>query len=140
MKKILFKNENNTVSLMSFDQSLTIEQALADIPSGAQHIIVDESQLPSDQDLIDFFDALSVDFSNGNIGFDITEAREITKQRLRRERVPLFEKNDMAIRDAMIDKDFEKLTLAVEERNRLRDVTNQTDTLESLDDLRNLHP
>lgn len=143
MNTILYKQENGKIAIMSLSLETSIEQAKTFIPTGAEYCVVDSTQLPSNSDLTNFFDALSVDFtnlSNPIIGIDIVEARAITKTRLRRERISLFEANDIIIRDAMIENNPEKLTAAIAERDRLRDITLLTDTVNTTAELKNLHP
>lgn len=143
MNTILYKQQNEKIAIMSIAPDVSIDQAKTTIPLGAEYCVVDSAQLPSNSDLTNFFDALSVDFtnlSNPTIGIDIVEARAITKTRLRRERVSLFEANDIIIRDAMIENNPEKLASAIVERDRLRDITLLTDTANTTAELKNLHP
>lgn len=143
MNTILYKQENSKIAIMSIAPDVSVDRAKISIPTGTEYCVVDNTQLPSESDLSNFFDALSVDFKNTSgpvISIDIIEARNITKDRLRRERVPLFEANDILIRDAMIENNTEKLSLAIAERDRLRDITLITDTINTTTELKNLHP
>ena len=66
------------------------------------------------------------------INFD--KAKELTKQRLRKDRQPLFEEQDvlyMRAQEAMAD-----TTAIVAEKQRLRDVTKLADAVTTLDELK----
>lgn len=142
-KKILYRQNTGKIAIMSLAQDTTVDQAITTLPLMTDYCIIDEDQLPNDNDLAHFFDALTVDFTDTSapqISIDITGARAITKERLRRARIPLFEANDLIIRDAMIENDAEKLAAAIAERDRLRNITVVPDTIDTLDGLRNLHP
>jgi len=70
--------------------------------------------------------------------FDMGRAREIHKDRLRRMRAPLFEKNDLALRDAILDGDQEKIGLYTSRRDALRAVTDdiRIGSAKTIDDLK----
>lgn len=57
------------------------------------------------------------------LDFDMAKAREIHKDRIRRARVMLFVENDIALRDADLEKDNAKLNKAKKKRDDLRDAT-----------------
>lgn len=139
MQRVLFL-ENNKVGMISAG---SLEAALSSVPVGLSYLVVDLKDLPPAQDLREFFDALTADFGNiekPNVRIDIQKAKEITKERLRVERIKLFEKNDIALRDAMLSNDKVKLAEAVAERDRLRNITSIVDDANTLDSLRKLHP
>jgi hypothetical protein len=138
--KILYKQEDNTIALVSPNPEIAIETVLADLPSNQPMIMVEDAQLPSNNDLSEFFDALTVNFSNSKIGFDIKIARELTKKRLRIKRQPLFQLVDLSIRDAMLENDLDKLNQAIAERDRLRDITKLVDAADDLSALRSIQP
>jgi hypothetical protein len=138
--KILYLQENNKIALVSPNPQIPIETVLEGLPKSIPMIMVDDDKLPNSDDLLEFFDALTVDFSNSNIGFNLEIAKEITKKRLRKEREQLFPAVDLAIRDAMIENDTVKLDLAIAERNRLRDITKLADQANDLSALRAIHP
>lgn len=140
---ILYKQENNIIAMLNPSEDFSIEEAVKQVPIGSEYRIIDPSDLPSDQYLSNFSDALRIDFNkNGKEGidFDITIAREITKQRLRKERMPFFIENDVLLRDSQLENDHEKLLISIKERNRLRDLPSLVDTITNLDHLLNLHP
>jgi hypothetical protein len=139
-QKILYEQENGKIGLMSWAPHLTAEEAAKDLPENTQYILINDEALPPSEDLIDFFDAMRADFANSAITVDMQAARTITKDRLRRERQAKFEENDIALRDAMLENDAEKLAEAIVERNRLRDLPLLADSKNTLAELRNLHP
>ena len=68
------------------------------------------------------------------INVDITKAKDITKDRLRAERKPLLEAQDVAFQRAL--ETSEDTTAIVAEKARLRDITNQVDTMTTVDELK----
>jgi hypothetical protein len=142
-QQIIYKQENNKIALASWGADYSAEDIINTLPTGCQYLLVSPKDLPSIEDLQEFFEALQADFnnpSNPNIRIDLELAKEITKDRLRRERVQKFQENDILLRDAVIDNDNEKLSRGIFERDRLRDITQLPDNVSSLDKLRNLHP
>ena len=67
---------------------------------------------------------------------NITKAKVITKERLRDERKPLLETQDILFQRAL--ETSASTTAIVAEKERLRDITDQVDALSSLDDLKAL--
>jgi hypothetical protein len=68
------------------------------------------------------------------IVINIDKAKEITKARLRAERKPLLEAQDIAFQRAL--EAGSDTTAIVAEKQRLRDVTTLVDTVTTLDDLK----
>ena len=68
------------------------------------------------------------------ITINIDKAKEITKDNLRAERKPLLEAQDVAFQRAL--ETSEDTTAIVAEKARLRDITNQVDTMTTLDQLK----
>ena len=68
------------------------------------------------------------------INVDITKAKVITKDRLRADRKPLLEAQDILFNRAL--EDSSSTTAIVTEKNRLRDITNQVDSMTTLDELK----
>ena len=68
------------------------------------------------------------------INFD--KAKEITKARLRQERAPLLQAQDVAFQRAL--ETGADTTAIVAEKQRLRDITNVVDTLTTLDELKGI--
>lgn len=65
---------------------------------------------------------------------NFSKAQDITKDRLRNERKPLLEAQDVAFQRAL--EGNEDTTAIVAEKQRLRDITNQVDTATTLDELK----
>ena len=68
------------------------------------------------------------------IQVNITKAKEITKDRLREERKPLLEAQDVAFQRAL--EANEDTTAIVAEKQRLRDITNQVDSMTTVEELK----
>jgi hypothetical protein len=68
------------------------------------------------------------------VNININKAKDITKERLRAERKPLLEAQDVAFQRAL--ETSEDTTTIVAEKQRLRDITNQVDTMTTLDELK----
>ena len=68
------------------------------------------------------------------ITINIDKAKEITKDNLRAERKPLLEAQDVAFQRAL--ETSEDTTAIVAEKQRLRDITNQVDTMTTVDELK----
>ena len=66
---------------------------------------------------------------------NFSKAQELTKNRLREERQPLFIKQDIAFQRA--SETGEDTTAIVTEKQRLRDVTKQVDSMTTIDQLKN---
>jgi len=100
------------------------ERAMKDIPEGATYKIIEDTELPHDRT---FRNAWNYDLKE-----DILKSKEIWKEKLRRDREPLFFANDLKIRDANIEGDMSALSVAVAERDRLRDITKLVDDCKSI--------
>jgi hypothetical protein len=70
------------------------------------------------------------------IKIDMNKAREITKDRLRAERTPLLQAQDVAFQRAI--EEGADTTAIVAEKQRLRDITQLADQAETLDELKAL--
>jgi uncharacterized protein YdaT len=70
------------------------------------------------------------------ITININKAKDITKDRLRAERKPLLEAQDVAFQRAL--ENSSDTSAIVAEKQRLRDITKQVDTATTLDELKNL--
>ena len=68
------------------------------------------------------------------IQVNITKAKDITKDRLREERKPLLEEQDVLYMRAQ--EAGEDTTAIVAEKQRLRDITNQVDTMTTVEELK----
>ena len=65
---------------------------------------------------------------------NFSKAQEITKERLRADRKPLLEEQDILFMQAQ--EQGADTTAIVAEKQRLRDITNQVDTMTTLDELK----
>ena len=65
---------------------------------------------------------------------DINKAKDITKDRLRQERKPLLEAQDVAFQRAL--EDGSDTIAIVAEKQRLRDITKQVDAANTLEELK----
>ena len=70
------------------------------------------------------------------IKINLSKAKEITKERLRGERKPLLEAQDVLFMKAQ--EDGADTSAIVTEKNRLRDITKLADSVTTLDELKNL--
>jgi hypothetical protein len=126
---VLIYNNGNGVSVVYPTGELSIEEVQAkDCPQGT---IIDDSTLPSRDfrnawELVD--EAVSVNFA---------KAKDLTKAKLRAERTPLLEAQDVAFQRAL--ENSSDTSAIVAEKQRLRDITNQVDTATTLDELLTLN-
>jgi len=67
---------------------------------------------------------------------DINKAKNITKDRLRQERKPLLEAQDVAFQRAL--ESSADTSAIVAEKQRLRDITNQVDSMTTVEELKAL--
>jgi hypothetical protein len=127
MKVIIFDNGNG-VSVVYPTSELSIEDVqIKDCPQGT---IIDDSTLPSRDfrnawELVD--EAVAVNFA---------KAQDLTKARLRAERTPLLEAQDVAFQRAL-ESGADTSTI-VAEKQRLRDITNQVDTANTVEELKSI--
>ena len=116
---IIFTNENGGVSVCKPTREIDIETVkIKDTPSHS--IIVDDSVLPNN----DFFNAWEL--SNSTVSVNLIKAKELTKIRLRREREPLLVAQDVLFQRAQ--ESNADTTAIVNEKIRLRNITNLVDT------------
>lgn len=103
--------------------------AAKDVPAGVPYRIVNDDEVPSDRT---FRNAWKDDLT-----VDMQKAAEITKDRLRAERAPLLEAQDVAFQRAM--EDGADTAAIVAEKKRLRDITKLADKPGiTLDELKSL--
>jgi len=128
---IIYTNDNDGVSICTPTGEISIEEVLTkDCPEGA--IIVDSSTLPYEHN--NFFNAWEL---NGTtVTISLTKAKTITKDRLRAERKPLLEAQDVAFQRAL--ESSADTTAIVAEKQRLRDITKLADQATTLDELKSL--
>jgi hypothetical protein len=129
---IIFRNDNGGVALCIPTGELPIETVLEkDVPPEKGARIVDRSSLPSDYY---FYDAWEMDDTAVIINF--AKAQELTKDRLRAERQPLLQAQDVAFQRAL--ETGADTSAIVAEKQRLRDITQLADQATTLEELRNL--
>ena len=128
---IIFTNDNNGVSVCIPTGELSIETVQTkDTPKGS--LIVNQSDLPNQHN--DFFDAWEL--VDGKVEVSIAKAKEITKKRLRVEREPLLQAQDVAFQRAQeLGADTNAI---VTEKQRLRDITKLADEATTLDELKEI--
>lgn len=132
MKVIIYKNANENVLVCYPTGELPIENVLKkDCPEGA--FIIDSSELPEEHN--EFFNAWKLD-NNNKVFVDINKAKEITKDRLRVERKPLLEVQDIAFQRAL--ESNADTSAIVAEKQRLRDITKLADEATTLEELKAL--
>lgn len=133
MSQVIIYANNGGVAVCYPTGELPIEQVLAkDCPAGA--VIVNASDLP--QADMDFFNAWEMQ-SDNTVSVSITKARDLTKERLRAERKPLLEAQDVLFQRAL--ETGASTAAIVAEKQRLRDITNLADGVNTLAELRALH-
>jgi hypothetical protein len=128
---IIFQNDNGGVSVCIPTGELSIDAVLEkDVPKdrGARIVLADD--LPKQDN--DFFDAWEM--NGATITVNLDKAKEITKKRLRAERAPLLEAQDVLFQRAL--ESSADTTAIVAEKQRLRDITGLVDAATTLDALR----
>ena len=133
MQVIIFENDNGGVATCIPTGELPIEQVLEkDCPKGRGARIVNHADLPNDYN--DFYDAWEMDATSVTVNMD--KAKELTKARLRQERTPLLQAQDVAFQRAQ--ESGADTTAIVAEKQRLRDITSLADSATTLEELRSL--
>ena len=141
MRKIIFTDSDGALSVVhpvrnTLGETLTtdaeIEQRAWDkLPKDAINPqFVDEAEIPTDRT---FRNAWK---DEGGIKVDMVKAKGLTKDRLRNERKPLLEAQDVAFQRAL--ESGASTVAIVSEKQRLRDITKQVDGITSLDELKAL--
>lgn len=130
---IVFQNKSGGVSVCAPTGEISIEAVLAkDVPVGANARVVTRESLPNADG--DFFDAWELGVHGVTVNLD--KARDITKNRLRRERAPLLAAQDVAFQRALeTGADTSEI---VAEKERLRGITVKADTCNTTSELRSL--
>lgn len=128
---IIFINDNGGVSTCIPTGAISIEAVMEkDVPKGKGARIVNINDLPNQYN--DFYDAWEMDATSVTVNLD--KAKELTKKRLRDERVPLLQQQDIAFQRAL--ESGADTTAIVAEKQRLRDVTGLVDAVTTLEELR----
>jgi hypothetical protein len=133
MKAVIYTNNKGGVAVCGPSGEVTIEEVQTnDVPAGVNSYIVLTSSLPAHD--MDFFDAWEQ--ADGVVTVSLGKAKEIAKRRLRIERAPLLQAQDVAFQRALeTGADF---TMIVAEKQRLRNITKLTDVCTALDELRTI--
>lgn len=128
---IIFTNELGGVSVCVPTGELDIEATKAkDTPEHS--IIVETSALPEADN--DFFNAWEL--QDGVVSVNIDKAKALTKERLRAERAPLLQAQDVLYMKAL--EQGQDTAAIVAEKQRLRDITNLADACTTTEELRAL--
>jgi hypothetical protein len=131
MQVIVYSQENGQVAVCYPTGELPIEELLSrDCPQGA--VIVDNDSLPNEHD--EFFDAWELNGST--VSINLTKAKEITKTRLRVERVQLLLAQDILFQRAI--ETSADTSAIVAEKQRLRDITKLVDSATTTDELKSI--
>ena len=131
MHRIIYPTADGGVAVIvpTEECGLTIEAIAAkDVPQGVPFKIVDVADIPSDRT---FRNAWKHDLT-----VDFPKAQALTKDRLRADRKPLLEAQDVLFQRAL--ETGKDATAIVVEKQRLRDVTKRVDTATTLDALKNM--
>jgi hypothetical protein len=131
MQVIIFTNDTGGVSMTVPTGEVSIE-AVKEKDTPNESIIVDRDTLPNDD--YDFFNAWELNDSIVSVNF--SKAQELTKRRLREERKPLLEAQDVLFQIAL--ETSADTTAIVAEKQRLRDITNQVDSATTTAQLRSM--
>ena len=132
--KIVYQNDKGGVSVIVASPHWvgTMEQLAAkDVPSGKAYKIVEDSAVPTDRAFRDAWENYE------SITTSLAKAKDITKERLREERKPLLEEQDILFMIA-VETSQDKSEI-VAEKQRLRDITLSVDTAVDLDELKGLN-
>lgn len=133
MQVIIFKNDKGGVSTCIPTGEIPLEEVLAkDVPKNRDARIVERSSLPYEYS--DFYNAWEM--TSSSVVVNKAKAVELTKQRLRIERKPLLEAQDIAFQKALeTGSDTSEI---VREKQRLRDITSLATEDKTLEELRSL--
>jgi hypothetical protein len=133
MQVIIYSQDNGRLAVCAPTGELPIEEVQAkDTPSGS--VIVDSSSLPNEHS--EFFNAWEL--SGTTVTVNLLKAKAITKDRLRQERAPLLQAQDVLFQRAL--EANADTTAIVAEKQRLRDITALADQATTLDELKTLKP
>lgn len=131
MQVIIYSQDNGQVAVCMPTGELPIQEVLAkDCPEGA--VIVENDSLPNKYS--EFFDAWVL--NDTTVTVNLAKAKEITKERLRAERAPLLQAQDVAFQRAL--ESGADTSAIVAEKQRLRDITKLADQATTLDELKQI--
>ena len=131
--RILYTNDEGGVSVVVSSPSWTgtmEELAAKVVPENEPYKIVEDSVIPTDRTFRDAWENYE------SITVSLAKAKEITKTRLREERKPLLEAQDVLFMKAQ--ETSSDTTAIITEKQRLRDITASADSASTLDELKGL--
>jgi hypothetical protein len=128
---IIYKNPNGTnVCVCTPSDEVDINTVLVkDCPIGA--MIVDLESLPQIDEFVDAWE-----LNDNIVSVNFSRAQELTRTRLRNERIPLLAAQDILFQRAL-ETGADTTTIVVE-KNRLRNITALVNSVNTLDDLQAL--
>lgn len=133
MQVIIFTNNQGGVSTCIPTGEISIEAVMEkDVPNGCGARIVNLSDLPIQYN--DFYNAWEI--TDKEVVINLEKAKAITKDRLRAERTPLLQAQDVAFQRAL--ESGADTSAIVAEKQRLRDITQLADTATTLEELKGL--
>lgn len=131
-KVILLPNEFGGFSVLIPTGEVPLEQVIAnDVPAGMPYVVIDQVALPAERDFRNAWE-----FTDGGVGVSLPKAKDITKDRLRRERAPLLAALDVEFQRAI--EEGKPTADIVARKQALRDITNQADNALTLEALRSI--
>ena len=133
--RIIYPNDNGGVSVVipAPNCKLSLEQISEKcVPVGKGHKIIEDHDLPKDRI---FRDAWEYAGKEG-ITISFSKAQELTREKLRRERIPLLQQQDCLFLMALEKGEDPKEIIA--EKQRLRDITAQVDLCSTLEELKQI--
>ena len=131
--RILYTNDEGGVSVVVPVPSWTgtmEELAAKVVPENEPYKIVEDSVVPTDRTFRGAWENYAA------ITVSLAKAKEITKARLREERKPLLEAQDVLFMKAQ--ESSSDTSAIVTEKQRLRDITASADSASTLDELKGL--
>ena len=133
--KIIYQNDSGGVSVIIPAPTcrLSLEQISEKcVPAGKEYRIIEDHALPKDRV---FRDAWEYDEKEG-ITISFSKAQELTREKLRRERIPLLQQQDCLFLMALEKGEDPKEIIA--EKQRLRDITAKVDLCSTLEELKQI--
>lgn len=127
--RIVYHTEAGGVAVIIPAES--IEAAMKDIPEGTSYKIMDVSDIPAERDFRGAWE-----LNGETVSVNIDKAKAITKDRLRAERAPLLQAQDVLYMKAL--EQGQDTVAIVAEKQRLRDITNLADACTTTAELRAL--
>jgi hypothetical protein len=126
---VIIYNNGNGVSVVFPTGELSLDEIKKrDCPENS--IVIDDADLPSR----DFRNAWEI--VEGKVKVNFFKAKDLTKNKLRAERKFLLEAQDVAFQRAL--ENGSDTSSIVNEKERLRNITNLVDACNSIDELKNI--